>query len=132
MKIGVTASSFAPYHAGHAQMLRECKRHCDYLIVCFQTDPSVDRPEKSRPVQTVLERFLILDSIKYIDRIVPYDTEEDLYNFLASEKIDIRFIGDEYMLKDYTGKELDIEMFFNSRRHKWSSTDMRKRYKEVK
>jgi glycerol-3-phosphate cytidylyltransferase len=96
MKTGITFSAFDLFHAGHVKMLEEAKRHCDYLIVGLQTDPTLDRPDKNQPAQTVVERYIQLKGCKFVDEIVPYATEQDLEDILRSFKIDIRIVGDEY------------------------------------
>ena len=126
-KIGFTCSAFDLFHAGHILMLKEAKELCDYLIVGLQVDPSVDRPEKNSPVQTVFERFTQFSACKYVDEIIPYSTEEDLLNLLQTIRIDVRIIGEEYMDKEFTGKDLNIPIFYNRRRHNISSTEMRER-----
>lgn len=131
MKVGFTASTFDLMHAGHVTMLREAKEHCDYLICGLQVDPTVDRPHKNKPVQTVVERYTQLQGLRYVDEIVPYVTESDLEDILELFKIDIRFLGSEYRDKDFTGKDIcarrGIELFFNKRDHRFSSTDLRLR-----
>ena len=126
-KIGFTCSTFDLFHAGHVLMLKEAKELCDYLIVGLQVDPSVDRPEKNKPIQTMFERFTQLSACKYVDEIVPYSTEADLLNLLQSVNIDIRILGEEYRDKDFTGKDLPMEFYFNSRRHNFSTTELRDR-----
>jgi len=126
-KIGFTCSAFDLFHAGHILMLKEARELCDYLIVGLQVDPSADRPEKNSPIQTVFERFTQLSACKYVDEIIPYSTEEDLLNLLQTIKIDVRIVGEEYKDKDFTGKDLDIPVFYNRRRHNISSTEMRER-----
>jgi glycerol-3-phosphate cytidylyltransferase len=128
MKVGFTCSCFDLLHAGHIAMLREASSVCDYLVVGLQTDPSIDG-RKPKPVQTVYERYLQLDGCKYVDKIIPYDTEADLMNLLLTLPIDIRIIGDEYQFQDYTGKELH-EVYYNKRRHSWSSSSLKQRIKE--
>ena len=127
LKKGFTCGAFDLLHAGHALMLRECKDHCDYLIVGLQRDPNVDRPEKNKPVQSYEEREIMLSSIKYVDEIVFYDTEKDLENLLQSTKIDVRIIGADWKDKKYTGCHLDIPVVFNSRDHGYSTSDLRER-----
>lgn len=131
MKIGFTASAFDLLHAGHVLMLEEAKKHCDYLIVGLQADPSLDRPAKNTPVQTVVERYLQLRACKYVDEIIPYATEQDLEDILSGMHIDIRILGVEYRDKDYTGRDIckkrDIEIIFNERDHRYSSSELRKR-----
>jgi glycerol-3-phosphate cytidylyltransferase len=130
MKIGITFSSFDLLHAGHIKMLEEAKRQCDFLICGLQTDPTIDRPEKNRPVQSVVERYIQLRGCKHVDEIVPYATEQDLEDVLRSFKIDVRIIGDEYASKKFTGRqyceEKGIQLFFNKREHRFSSTELRK------
>lgn len=126
-RIGFTCSTFDLLHAGHITMLEEAKRNCDYLIVGLQNDPTLDRPEKNRPVQSIVERQIQLAAVKYIDEIVIYNTERDLIDLLLSLPIDVRIIGEEYRDKEFTGKELPIEMVYNSRKHSFSSTSLRKR-----
>ena len=130
MKIGITFSAFDLFHAGHVKMLEEAKRHCDYLIVGLQTDPTIDRPEKNRPAQTVVERYIQLKGCKFVDEIVPYATEQDLEDILRSFKIDVRIVGDEYREQDFTGRmyceDKGIELYFNTRDHRFSSSGLRR------
>ena len=109
MKTGITFSTFDLFHAGHVKMLEEAKSKCDYLIVGLQLDPSVDRPEKNKPTQSIVERYVQLRACKYIDEVIPYVTEEDLIDVLSSFKIDIRIIGEEYKKKKLYGKGLLYE-----------------------
>lgn len=130
MKIGITFSAFDLLHAGHVKMLEDAKRQCDYLIVGLQTDPTLDRPEKNKPVQTVVERYIQLKACKSVDEIVPYATEQDLEDIMRSFKIDVRILGDEYKEKNFTGRvyceEKGIELYFNSRDHRFSSSGLRR------
>ncbi len=128
MKIGFTCSTFDLFHAGHLLMLEEAKKQCDYLIVGLQTDPTIDRPkEKNKPVQSVFERFIQLEACKYVDKVIPYATEKELVDILLSYHIDVRILGEEYMEKDFTGMELEMEFYFNKRRHSFSTTELRQR-----
>jgi len=133
MKIGFTCSAFDLLHPGHIAMLGECKEHCDYLIVGLQTNPSIDRPGvKNKPVQSTFERYVQLSPCRFVDEIIPYDTEKDLENLLATIRIDVRFLGEEYCNKNFTGKyiclERNIEIFYNEKRlHSFSSTELRTR-----
>ena len=135
MIVGITFSSFDLLHAGHIKMLEEAKRQCDYLIVGLQLDPSVDRPEKNGPSQSIIERYIQLKGSKHIDEIVPYVSEQDLEDILHSFKLDVRIIGDEYIDKQYTGKDYcaakGIEIYYNSRNHRFSSSGLRKQVKTV-
>lgn len=133
-KIGLTCSTFDLLHAGHVQMLREAKSICDHLIVGLQTDPSIDRPTKNQPVQTVVERYVQLSAVKYVDEIIVYQTENDLEDILEMFPIDIRILGEEYRNKDFTGREIckkrGIQLYFNKRDHRFSSSGLRKRVTE--
>ena len=128
--IGFTCGAFDLLHAGHIVMLEESRSQCDYLIVGLQTDPTIDRPEKNKPIQSVYERFVQLDAVKYIDNIIPYDTEESLIDLLKSQHIDIRFVGEDYRDRDFTGSDLPIEVQYTSRQHSFSSSGLRKRIEE--
>jgi glycerol-3-phosphate cytidylyltransferase len=137
MKVGFTCSCFDLFHAGHIMMLKEAKSICDYLIVGLQTDPTIDRPEKNKPIQSVVERFIQLEACKYVDEVVVYATEKDLLDILYSYPINIRVVGEEYKDKNFTGKDLShIEMYYNSRKHSFSTTELRgrviERYKNDK
>jgi glycerol-3-phosphate cytidylyltransferase len=131
MRIGFTCSTFDLLHAGHVTMLREAKDQCDYLIVGLQTDPSVDRPEKNAPVQTVVERYTQLNGIRYVDEIIPYNSEKDLEDILTMYTIHVRILGEEYKDKTFTGRAIcakrGIELYFNKRDHRFSSSDLRER-----
>ena len=131
MRVGITFSAFDLLHAGHVAMLRESKQQCDYLVAGLQLDPTIDRPEKNKPIQTIVERYTQLKAVKYIDEIIPYTTEKDVEDILEMYQIDVRILGDEYKDKDFTGKDicrrLGIELYFNKRDHRFSSTDLRKR-----
>ena len=130
-KIGFTCSTFDLLHAGHVTMLEEAKRHCDFLIVGLQNDPTLDRPEKNAPVQSIVERQIQLAAIKYVDEIVIYNTEQDLVDLLLTLPIDVRVLGDEYKTKDFTGKDIakqrGSKIIYNGRDHSFSSTSLRKR-----
>lgn len=130
MKVGITFSAFDLLHAGHIKMLEEAKSKCTYLIVGLQTDPTIDRPNKNKPTQSVVERYIQLKGCKFVDEIVPYATEQDLEDILQSFQIDIRIVGDEYIEKDFTGRkyceEKGIEFFFNTRDHRFSSSSLRR------
>ena len=131
MKIGFTCGAFDLLHAGHSLMLKECKEYCDYLIVGLQKDPNIDRPEKNKPVQSYEERNEMINSIKWVDQVVYYDTEKDLYEILQKIKIDVRIIGADWKNKKFTGHDLNIKVVFNSRDHGYSTSDLRKRVYEA-
>ena len=134
MKVGFTASTFDLLHAGHVTMLREAKDQCDYLICGLQVDPSLDRPDKNSPVQTLVERFVQLSGVQYVDEIIPYQTESDLEDILNMYSIDVRIIGDEYKHGKFTGRAIcaarGIEIYFNKRDHRFSTSDLRKRVRD--
>lgn len=130
--VGITFSAFDLLHAGHVVMLREAKNHCDFLIAGIQTDPTIDRPDsKNKPVQSLVERYAQLSAVKYVDEIIPYQTEQDLIDILSMYEIDVRILGDEYKEKDFTGKDIcnkrGIDLYFNKRDHRFSTSDLRKR-----
>lgn len=131
MKVGITASTFDLLHAGHVEMLREARSECDYLICALQIDPSVDRAEKNKPIQTIVERYTQLEAVKYVDEIIPYLHETDLEDILQMRQINVRILGEEYREKEFTGRDIckqrDIELYFNKRDHRFSSSDLRKR-----
>ena len=135
MKIGFTCSCFDMFHAGHVMMLKEAKQQCDYLIVGLQTDPTIDRPQKNKPIQSVFERFVQLQACKYVDEIVVYATEKDLIDILLSYPINVRILGDEYKDRDFTGRyeclSRGIEFYFNKREHSFSTTELRQRVVEA-
>jgi len=131
MKVGITFSAFDLLHAGHIGMLREARANCDYLIVGLQTDPTIDRPtEKNKPVQTLVERYAQLNALKFVDEIVPYQTE-DVIDILELFQVDVRFLGEEYREKEFTGKDVcrkrGIELHFNKRDHRFSTSGLRRR-----
>lgn len=131
--VGFTCSAFDLFHAGHVAMLAECKQHCDYLIVGLHVDPSKERQTKNKPVQSVYERYVQLNGCKYVDKIIPYETEQDLINLLAIEDIHVRFVGQEYVGTKLTGEDIcerkQIRIHFNNRMHNYSSSELRSRIK---
>jgi glycerol-3-phosphate cytidylyltransferase len=132
MKIGFTCSTFDLFHAGHVMMLKEAKTQCDYLIVGLQMDPTIDRPTtKNKPLQTVLERFIQVQACKFVDEIIPYATEKELMDILTSYPIDVRIVGEEYRDKQFTGFNLPISVYFNSRQHSFSTTELRQRVLDI-
>jgi glycerol-3-phosphate cytidylyltransferase len=132
MKIGFNCSSFDLLHAGHVTMLKMEKQLCDYLIVALQIDPTIDRPGiKNKPVQSAYERYVQLQACKYVDEILIYETEYDLLQLLMTQKIDIRFLSDEYLNRDFTGKQWcmnnGVELHYHKRQHNYSSSELRAR-----
>lgn len=131
MKVGITCSTFDMLHTGHILMLEESKRYCDYLICALQVDPTIDRPHKNLPIQSLVERYTQLKAVKYVDEIIPYVTEKELVEIFKSYPINVRIIGSDYMGKDFTAKEIcrdrGIDIVYNKREHDFSSTELRKR-----
>lgn len=131
MKVGFTCSTFDLLHAGHVSMLREAKAQCDYLICGLQVDPTIDRKEKNSPIQNIVERQVQLNAIKYVDEVIIYCTESDLCDIINMYPIDVRILGEEYRSKDFTGKDecrqRGIDLYFNKRDHRFSTSDLRKR-----
>ena len=131
MITGFTCGAFDLLHPGHIAMLRECKEQCDWLIVGLHTDPTIDRPNKNKPIQTTFERWMQLDACVHVDYIIPYDTEEDLYNMMATLDIQKRFVGKDHEFDFITGGEVcaerGIEIIFNDRMHYYSSSELRNR-----
>ena len=140
-KIGVTFSTFDLLHPGHILMLQDCKNVCDHLIAGVQSDPTIDRKTdadeyskisgkpKNSPIQSLEERLIMLKSIKYVDEVFVYHTEKDLYNWLATNKWDVRILGSDWKGKNFTGHDLDGDIHFHIRDHDWSSTAFRERLK---
>jgi glycerol-3-phosphate cytidylyltransferase len=124
-KKGFTAGAFDIIHPGYIEMFNFIKQNCDYLIVALHKDPSEERPEKSKPILSVEERRKTLLSIRYVDEVVVYETEQDLINLLSKGSIDIRFLGDDYKNKEFNGKNLPIEVKFVDRSHNWSTTKLK-------
>ena len=136
MIVGFTCSTFDLLHAGHIVMLEEAKRLCDKLIVGLQTDPTIDRPDtKNKPIQSIVERYVQLRAVKYVDEIYVYSTEKDLEDLLLILPINLRILGEEYKDKEFTGKQIcferGIELYFNKREHSFSTTELRQRVKNA-
>ena len=132
MKIGFNCSSFDLFHAGHVTMLKMERELCDYLKVALQVDPTIDRPGiKNKPSQSVYERYVQLQACRYVDEILLYDTEADLLNLIKTQTMHVRFLSEEYLSRDFTGKQYcmdnDIELHYHKRQHTYSSTELRNR-----
>ena len=125
-KIGVIAGNFDVIHPGYIHMFDECKNNCDILLLLLHEDPSIERPEKIKPILSLNERSMTLNSLKQIDQIITYKTESDLYKILMDKQIDVRFLGDDYRDKSFTGDDLDIPIHFLDRSHGWSTTKLKK------
>lgn len=127
-RVGIVASCFDLFHAGHVLMLYEAKKNCDRLVVALQSDPTIDRPEKNKPVQGMVERYIQVSACGYVDQVIPYDTEADLHNLLAGYDWDVRFLGEDYVGRtDFTGYDLGIPIHYCSRKHDYSSSGLRDR-----
>ena len=125
--IGFTCSCFDLLHAGHIIMLQYAKARCDKLIVGLQTDPTTDRPEKNKPIQSLEERRIQLEAVKYVDEVFTYSTEKDLYKNLLDIKPDVRILGSDYIGKSFTGDDLDIKISYHDRNHNSSTTNLREK-----
>jgi glycerol-3-phosphate cytidylyltransferase len=132
--VGITCSTFDLLHAGHIIMLEECKKYCDYLICALQVDPTIDRPIKNKPIQSIVERYIQLDAVQHVNKIIPYSTEEELITIFSSLDLDVRIIGEEYKDTDFTGKDVcikrGIKIVYNKRDHDFSTTSLRQRIYE--
>jgi len=135
MKTGVTFSTFDLLHAGHILMLKEAKSVCDHLICGLHVDPQIERPNKNKPIQSLVERYIQLSSVKYVDEIIPYNYEKDLHDILLGYPINIRIIGADYKGKNFSGLDIcqskGIEIYYNERSHDFSSTELRKRISKI-
>ena len=129
-KVGFIAGNFDVIHPGYVKMFKDAKNVCDWLIVALHVDPSFEREYKLKPVLSVQERTEILEILEPIDEIIPYQTEADLHSLLRATSPDIRILGDDYVDKDYTGKDLDIPVYFHKRCRKWSTTLFKKKISE--
>ena len=131
MIVGFTCGTFDLLHTGHVLMLQEASRVCDYLIVGLHVDPSEEREWKNNPIQSLHERFIQLDAIRFVDYVLPYHTEKDMHTLLQVLRVNVRIVGEEYKNQPLSGEELheqlNIKVFYNSRKHKYSSTELRER-----
>jgi glycerol-3-phosphate cytidylyltransferase len=135
MKTGITFSTFDLLHAGHIAMLAEAKSVCDYLICGLHVDPQVERPNKNQPIQSIVERYIQLSSVQYVDEIIPYNLEKDLHDILLTYPINVRIIGADYKDTEFSGKDIcltkGIEIYYNERSHNFSSTELRQRIQQA-
>ena len=127
MKIGFTCSCFDLLHAGHILMLKDAKQQCDKLIVGLQVNPKIDRPEKNKPIQSFEERKIQLEAVKYVDEILKYNTEKELFEILRMLRPDVRILGSDYEGKYFTGTELNIPIYYHKRNHNYSSSNLRQK-----
>ena len=127
-KTGIICGSFDLIHAGYIRMFRDAKENaCNNLIVALQSDPTIDRPQKNKCVQPIEQRIEILESIKFIDEVIVYETEADLYELLKKTPYDVRVLGTDYKNRDYTGRDLDPNVYFHVRNHDISTTSLKKK-----
>ena len=135
IKTGITFSTFDLLHAGHIAMLAEAKSVCDYLICGLHVDPQVERPNKNQPIQSVVERYIQLSSVQYVDEVIPYNLEKDLHDILLTYPVDVRIIGADYKDTEFSGKDIcltkGIDIYYNKRSHNFSSTELRKRIQQA-
>ena len=125
---GFTCGAFDLLHPGHLDFFKKAKQKCNYLIIGLHTGPTIDGPDsKNKPCESTYERWLRLDAVKYIDEVIPYDTEADLWNILQMLDLDVRFLGEDYKNKGFTGKELPINIEYIVRDHAYSSSGLRER-----
>jgi glycerol-3-phosphate cytidylyltransferase len=130
LKKGFTCGAMDLLHAGHVLMLKECKKYCDYLIVGLHTNPQLDRADKNKPIQSLIERYHQLEGCAYVDQIIPYETESDLIEILKSLDYDVRFVGSDWEGKEFTGFDINghlDKVVYNVREHDYSSSGLRKR-----
>lgn len=132
-RVGVIASCFDLFHAGHVLALYEARENCDRLVVALQSDPTIDRPDKNKPVQGLFERYVQVRACAYVDDVIPYDTEADLLNLLTGYDWDVRFLGDDYIGRnDFTGADLDIPIHYCIRNHNYSSSALRAKIEQAR
>jgi glycerol-3-phosphate cytidylyltransferase len=135
IKTGITFSTFDLLHTGHIAMLAEAKSVCNYLICGLHVDPQVERPNKNKPIQSVVERYIQLSSVQYVDEVIPYNLEKDLHDILLTYPINVRIIGADYKGVEFSGKDIcltkGIEIYYNKRSHNFSSTELRKRIQQA-
>ena len=131
LKIGLVAGNFDVIHPGYVKLFEDAKSNaCNYLVVALQGDPTIERPNKCKPVQTVEERQYILNSIRYVDEVIHYNTEKELLDIVKNFKYDVRVIGSDYRGIDFTGKSIEKEVYYHERAHRYSLTDLKKRISE--
>lgn len=126
MKIGVIAGSFDILHPGYIEMFKETKNHCDYLIVALHKDPSINNETKLKPILSIEERMEALYALNSVSKVMVYESENELHELLVKEKPDVRFIGDDYRQKEFTGASLNIPIIYIDRSHGWSTTRLKR------
>ena len=122
MKKGFVAGNFDVIHPGYIKLFKECKANCDHFTILLHSDPSIERPEKLKPILTLDERIEVLSSIKFINDIKSYTYEAELYNLIKNGGYSVRFLGDDYRNKSFTGDDLNINIHYLNRDHGWSTT----------
>jgi glycerol-3-phosphate cytidylyltransferase len=124
MKIdkGIIAGNFDAIHPGYIDMFKQSREHCNYLVVALQDDPTIERPSKCKPVLSYDDRKKILQSIRYIDEVIYYNTEKELENILKNKEFNVRILGDDYIDKQATGQEYSEKIVYIKRDHGWSTT----------
>lgn len=127
LKRGIIAGAFDVIHAGYIYMFKDAKTVCNHLIIALHKDPSLERPEKIKPSQSLKDRQQILQSIKYVDEVITYETEKDFEQLLKSLAPDIRITGSDYYGKSFTGSGLNIPIHYHDRSHNKSSTNLKKK-----
>lgn len=127
---GIIAGSFDLIHPGYVRMFEEAKRHCDYLIVALQDDPTQERPHKCKPVQTLSDRKEILESLRNVDEVLTYSSEKSLYDLLKRVDYDFRILGEEYRDSEFTGKDLEKNVLWIKRNHDYSTTSLKEKIYE--
>lgn len=127
-KVGLVAGNFDVIHPGYVKLFEDAKKNaCSYLVIALQGDPTIERPTKCKPVQSVEERKYILESIKYVDEVIHYNTEKELLDIVKKFDYDVRVIGSDYEGRDFTGKSLEKEIYYHSRSHEYSLSDLKKK-----
>ena len=122
MNKGIIAGNFDVIHPGYIKTFKECKENCDHFTILLHSDPTIERPNKLKPILNIDERIEVLSSIKYIDEIQVYTYEKELIKILKNGDFTIRFLGDDYIDRDFTGSHLNIPIHYISRDHGWSTT----------
>ena len=126
MTRGLIAGNFDVIHPGYIKLFKECKDNCDHFTVLLHSDPSIERPHKLKPILSLSERKDMLFSLKYIDEIITYTYEKELVSIIENNNFNLRFLGDDYINKKFTGDHLNIKLYFINRDHGWSTTKYKK------
>lgn len=124
---GFVAGSFDIIHPGYISLFKEAKKYCNKLLVGLHHNPTIERKIKLPVINSLNDRKVILKSIKYIDNIITYKSELDLYNILLNKNIHVRFLGNDYKGKKFTGSNLNIPIVWIDRSHNFSATKIKKK-----